>query len=457
MSENMQRSSFSGKVGFILATSASAVGLGNLWRFPYETSHYGGGIFVLVYVLLAFTFGVCLMMMETAIGRKTGKSCFSAFGDLCRKYRFIGYLSAIVPLMIIPYYCVIGGWVTKWFFESAIGNLSMLADNSGEYWWTFITGATDGGFLGPSFWFIIFAFMCMICVVAGVDKGIEKMSKVLMPMLFIMIIGIIGFEMTLDGFWDGVVYYLKPDISALGPDTFLGATSQIFYSMSIAMGILITYGSYTKKDVDLEKSSYLIGTVDTVVALLAGLLIIPAAFMCGFTESSGMGLMFVALPQVFTSMSSGMLIAPLFYLLVIVAALTSAVSMSETCASIFMDGVKTDRRRSISLTAIVILIFGTICVLGFENGPLAFDTMLSQNAGWLGFFDTITNSVIMPIVCILTCIFVGYVIKTKVIEDEISISSPFRIRKIFRVMVMYICPVLLSIVFIAWAYGVITG
>ena len=457
MSETEQRASFSGKMGFILASSAAAVGLGNLWRFPYETSHYGGGIFVLVYVILAFSFGVCLMMVETAIGRKTGKSCISAFGDLCKKYRFIGYLGAIVPLLITPYYCVIGGWVTKWFFETSIGNLNMLADNNGEYWGNFIAGVTDGGFLTPSFWFLIFAFLCLICVIAGVDRGIEKMSKILMPVLLIMILCIIGYEMTLDGFWDGVVYYLNPDISCLSKDTFLGAASQIFYSMSIAMGILITYGSYTKKEVDLEQSAFSVGAVDTIMALLAGLLIIPAAMMCGFEDSNGMGLMFVALPQVFTMMPGGTLIAPIFYLLVLFAALTSAVSLSEACASIIHDGCKVNRLRSTSLTAVVILIFGMICVLGFGNGPLAWGNPLDQNAGWLGFFDTVSNSILMPIVCILTCVFIGYVVKTTVLEDEIAISSPFRTRKLFRIMVMYVCPILLSIIFVAWAYGLIVG
>ena len=459
MSVSENRASFSGKLGFILAASAAAVGLGNLWRFPYETSHYGGGIFVLVYIILAFSFGVCLMMTETAIGRKTGKSCIAAFGELCHKYRFIGYLGAVVPMLIVPYYCVIGGWVTKWFFESATGNLDILAESIGEvsYWEMFISGTTDGGFIGPSFWFIVFAMLCIACVLAGVDKGIEKLSKILMPALLVMMIGLIVYEATIEGFWDGVVFYLYPDINALSSDTFLGAASQIFYSMSIAMGILITYGSYTKKEVDLEKSAFSVGTIDTVVALLAGLLIIPAAVMCGQGDASGMGLMFVSLPQVFTAMPAGTIVAPIFYLLVLFAAMTSAVSLSEACASIFVDGCKTERKRSAVLTAIVILVFGMICVLGFTNGPLYFDTPLNQGAGWLGFFDTITNSIIMPIVCILTCIFVGYVIKTTVLENEISESSPFRTRKLFRAMVMYICPILLTLIFLAWVYGMVTA
>ena len=455
MSEYEERASFSGKLGFILATSASAVGLGNLWRFPYETSHYGGGIFVLIYVILAFTFGVSLMLLETSFGRKTGKSCIAAFTGFAKKYRAIGILAAIIPMLIVPYYCLIGGWVTKWLVECGAGNLSTLSEDGGSYWWNFVTGGTDSGFYGPTLWFIVFAVLCILCIVVGVEKGIEKMSKILMPALLIMIIVVIGYEMTaVDGIWDGVRFYLNPDISALSPDTFLGAISQIFYSMSIAMGILITYGSYTKKEVDLAKSSFHVGAIDTGVALLAGFMIIPAAFVFGFQDSQGMGLMFVALPQVFAQMPGGAFVAPVFYLLVLFAALTSAVSLAETCASVFVDGTKMDRRRAIGVTAVIILILGVICALGFDNGPLAFDTPLSQGAGWLGFFDTITNSIMMPIAAILLCLFIGYVVKTTYLEEEIEISSDFKFKPVFRVMIMYICPVFLTIILVVGLLGI---
>lgn len=445
MSEETVRASFSGKVGFIIATSASAVGLGNLWRFPYVTSHYGGGIFVLVYVLVAFTFGVSLMMMETSIGRKTGKSSIAAFGELCRKYKAIGYLASVIPIIILAYYCVIGGWVTKWLFESSIGNLSTIAGDGGNYWWEFITGATDGGFTGPSFWMVIFLLMCILCIIAGVEKGIEKLSKYVMPALLIMIIGIICYEMTMPGIWDGVTYYLRPDVDEFGSDTVLGAIGQAFYSISISMGILITYGSYSKKDVDLEKASVGVVSVDILVAVLAGFLIVPVAFMFGFQDSQGMGLMFNALPQVFVSMTGGAIIAPVFYLLVLLAALTSAISLAETCTSLFMDGAKMSRGRSVAISSILLLIVAMICILGFEGGPLFVDTPLSQGVGWLGFLDTLTNNLMMPAIAIITCIFIAYVVKIKVLEDEISISSGFKTRPVFRLMIKYVCPLLLTV------------
>jgi len=455
MSENEERVSFSGKLGFILATSAASVGLGNLWRFPYETSHYGGGIFVLIYVILAFTFGISLMILETSFGRKTGKSSIAAFSGFAKKYRIIGYMGAIIPMLIVPYYCVIGGWVTKWFFESSIDHLSVLSDNGGAYWWDFISGATDSGFYGPTTWFIIFALLCIFCIILGVEKGIEKMSKILMPALLIMIIGVTCYEMVaVDGVWDGVVFYLNPDVNALSPDTFLGAVSQIFYSMSISMGILITYGSYTKKDVDLEKSAVYVGAIDTVVAILAGFMIIPVAFAFGFGDSQGMGLMFVALPQVFSQMPGGAFVAPVFYLLVLFAALTSAVSLAEACASVFIDKRKMDRTKAVGVTAIIILILGVLCALGFGNGPTAIENSLTQGAGWLGFFDTITNSIMMPIAAILMCLFIGFVVKTSYLEEEIELSSKFRMKKMFKIMIMYVCPIFLTVIFVVGLLGV---
>ncbi|MBR4244922.1 MAG: sodium-dependent transporter [Candidatus Methanomethylophilaceae archaeon] len=441
MSENESRASFSGKVGFVLAASASAVGLGNLWRFPYLTSHYGGGIFVIIYIVLALTFGFSLMIAEVALGRKTGKSCISAFGDLCSKYKWIGIVAALIPLLIVPYYCVIGGWVTKWLATSAIGQLDTLTESG--YWWNYITGEISG-MADPTIWFLVFAALCIGCIVLGVDRGIERLSKILMPLLLIMMIGIIIYEFTLPNIWDGVNFYLNPDVSKLSAGTFLGAISQIFYSMSLAMGIMITYGSYMKKDVSIERSARNISAIDTSVAILAGLMIIPAAFTQGLGDSSGMGLMFVALPQVFESMPAGEIVAPIFYLLVLFAAMTSAVSLLETVVSVFVDMKKARRKQSIIVSSIILIVLGVITVLGF--GPLMIDIgPFSQGAGWLGIFDSITNSVLMPIIAIVTCIFIGYVIKVTVITDEVKAEGmAFRFEKPFTVMIKYVCPILLT-------------
>ena len=441
------RGSFSGRLGFVLAAAASAVGLGNLWRFPYLTSHYGGGMFVIVYIVLAVTFGFSLMVAEIAIGRRTGKSCISAFGDLAKKYKWIGVLAAIIPALIVPYYCVIGGWVTKWFATTAVGDLSTLTSDGGGYWWSYITGDVDG-MGGPMLWFFIFAALCLLCVIVGVDKGIEKVSKILMPMLLFMMIAITIYELTLPGIWDGIVYYFNPDISKLNGGTLLGAISQIFYSMSLAMGIMITYGSYMKKDVSIEKSARNISLIDTTVAILAGLMIVPPAYIFGFGDSAGMGLMFVALPQVFEQMPAGEFVAPVFYLLVMFAALTSAVSLLETVVSVFIDGAKVKRKVSIVISSVLLLIIGVIVVLGF--GPLMTDlSPFDQGAGWLGILDTLTNSFMMPIVAILTCVFIAYVVKISFVTDEVeSEGNAFMFKKPFEYMIKYICPICLAAILI---------
>jgi len=453
------RDTFTGKVGFVLAASASAVGLGNLWRFPYLTSHYGGGIFVLVYIILAITFGLSLLMAEIAIGRKTGKSCIGAFRDFSEKHRYIGILIAFIPALIVPYYCVIGGWVTGWFFESVTGNLSTIATPG--YWWSFVTGG-EGGLGGPTLWFAVFTLMCIGCIVLGVTKGIEKVSRVLMPVLLILIIGITAYEMTLPGIWDGISFYLSPDLSKLSASTLLGAISQIFYSMSIAMGIMITYGSYMKKEVSIEKSAFSVCAIDMCVALLAGLMIVPSAFLFGFGDSQGMGLMFSSLPQVFAQMPGGEFVAPVFYLTVIFAAMTSAVSLLETVVSVVFDRLKDKkgiskgasyifkRKKSVLISSFLLIALGLFVTFGFPGGPFHFPCVLDQGAGWLGIFDSLTNSILMPITAILTCLFIGIVVKIGVIDDEIDQggTAQFRLKPIFNIMIQYICPIILTVILV---------
>lgn len=444
-----ERGSFTCKMGFVMAAAASAVGLGNLWRFPYLTSHYGGGIFVLVYIILALTFGFSLMVAEVALGRRTGKSCVSAFGDLRKRYRWIGAVIALIPILIVPYYCVIGGWVTKWFAESLVGDLGLL--NESGYWSSFVTGG-EGGMGGPTAWFLVFAIMVIACVVIGVDRGIEKLSRVLMPALLVMIIGISLYAvLAVDGIWDGIVFYLNPDISKLNGGTLLGAVSQIFYSMSLAMGIMITYGSYMRKDASIERSARNISLIDTVVAILAGFMIIPSSFALLGAEgvdSNGIGLMFITLPQVFDLMPGGEVVAPVFYLLVIFAALTSAVSLLETIVSVVSDEARMRRRRAILVSSLFLLVMGVIVVLGF--GPLNTDIgPYDQGAGILGILDTTTNSILMPIAAILTCVFISYVIGIKEVTDEVKADgAAFRFERPFEFMIRYICPVCLAAILV---------
>ena len=321
------RSSFTGRIGFVLAAAGSAVGLGNLWRFPYLAAKYGGGIFLLVYIILAVTFGFALMTTEIAIGRKTGLSCIGAYKKLDKRFGFLGWLSALVPAIITPYYCVIGGWVIKYFAEFVSGHGDDIAADSANFFSSFI-GMQGSIADNPMLWFIIFVMLTSLVVIFGVEKGIEKVSKMMMPVLVILCIIVAIFTLTINGALAGLKYYLLPDFSKFSSATVLGALGQLFYSMSLAMGIMITYGSYMKKDNNIEKSVRQIEIFDTGIALLAGLIIVPSvvAFNGGSAEgiNAGPGLMFITLPQVFNAMGSiGSIVGTLFFLLVFFAAITS--------------------------------------------------------------------------------------------------------------------------------------
>lgn len=438
-----ERSSFSGKIGFVLAAAGSAVGLGNIWRFPYLAAKYGGGIFLLVYIILAVTFGFSLMIAEIALGRKTGLSAVGAYRKLNQKWAFLGYLTSAVPMIIFPYYCVIGGWVIKYVSVFISGAGHAAADSS--YFTGFISqpGA-------PVFWLCLFVAATAVIVMLGVEKGVEKASKFLMPILVVLSIVIAIFVVTRDGALEGVLYYLAPDFSKFSINTVLGALGQLFYSMSLAMGIMITYGSYMKKEVNLESSVRQIEVFDTGIALLAGLMIVPAVFIFsggdGSVMQAGPSLMFIVLPQVFDSMGGGAalgsIVGAVFFLLVFFAALTSAISLMETIVSIIQDKLHWNRRLICLIVALAAILIGIPSSLGFG----IWDNIQFLGMSILDTFDFLSNSVIMPIVALLSCIFTGYVIKTKVISDEVKQSGPFKGEKLFVIVTKYVAPVCIILI-----------
>lgn len=436
------RSSFSGKIGFVLAAAGSAVGLGNIWRFPYLAAKYGGGIFLLVYIVLAVTFGFALMTAEIAIGRKTGKSAIEAYGELNKKYKFLGYLTAVVPMIILPYYSVIGGWVVKYFAAYVSGQATAAAGDS--YFTGFISQP-----LQPLLWFFLFVVVTALIVLMGVEKGVEKASKILMPILVVLSIFTAAYTVMMPGAWEGVKYYLTPDFSRFSPTTVLAALGQLFYSMSLAMGIMVTYGSYMKKDVNLEKSVHQIEWFDTGIALVAGLMIVPAVFVFSGGDAAalnkGPSLMFITLPKVFGSMSMGALVGGAFFLLVLFAALTSAISLFETVVSILQDKLHWNRRLTCLVVFIGVLLVGVPSSLGF--GP--WEAVQVMKLSILDLFDFLSNSVLMPIVAFFTCIFVGYVVGTKTISDEVKISSKFKGEKLFVVIIKYIAPICIVAILIS--------
>ncbi|MBR3894545.1 MAG: sodium-dependent transporter [Clostridia bacterium] len=449
---NEKRSSFTGKIGFVLAAAGSAVGLGNIWRFPYLAAKYGGGIFLLVYLALAVTFGFTLMVAEITIGRKTGLSAIGAFKKLDRRFGFVGVLAAIVPAIILPYYSVIGGWVTKYIFGFVSGSGSAMAQDT--YFSNYI--GTTGE---PLLWFALFVGITAIIVFCGVEKGVEKVSKWMMPLLVVLIIFVIVYTLvTLDGAWEGVLYYIKPDFSKLTGMTFVAAMGQLFYSMSLAMGIMITFGSYTKKDISIEKSTHQIEIFDTGIAFLSGLLIVPAVFaFSGGDESAlgqGPGLMFVTLPKIFESMPGGSFIGAAFFIMVFFAALTSAISLMETVVSILCDKLHIGRKPCCLIILCGVLLLGIPSSLGYS----AWSGVTIIGMQILDFFDFISNSVLMPMVALLTCIFIGYFLKPQSLIDEIEETAPFKQKKFFSLAIRYIAPVCILLILISSvlsAFGVI--
>ncbi len=437
------RSSFSSGIGFVLAAAGSAVGLGNMWRFPYLAAQYGGGVFIVVYIIIALTFGFALMTTEIAIGRKTGASPLMAYGKLHSKFKFLGLLACIVPIIILPYYSVIGGWVLKYMVTFVSGNGIAAAGDS-----------FFGGFIGsvgaPLGFFAIFLALTAVIVLLGVNKGIERASKVLMPVLLILAIVICIFVMTMDGAGAGIKYYLVPDMARFSWKAIPAAMGQIFYSMSLAMGIMITYGSYTRKETNLVKSVNQIEIFDTIVAILAGFMVVPVVYMVSGAEgtaSSGPGLMFVALPKVFEAMPMGGVIGALFFILVLFAALTSSISLMEAIISCFMEKFKIGRVPACVIVIIVSLALGIPSSMG--NG--AWSNILIIGMDFLTFFDWISNSVLMPIVALLTCILVGYFVKPKEILEEVTRNSEKLSRKgLYVVMVKVVAPICLVIILVAY-------
>ena len=447
---NQNRSSFTGKIGFVLAAAGSAVGLGNIWRFPYLAAKYGGGIFLLVYIILALTFGFALMISEIAIGRKTGLSAVSAFQKLDKRYSFVGYLGAIIPALILPYYSVIGGWVLKYLFVFVKGDAKLSADG-GEYFVNFMSSDLE-----PAVWFFIFIAVTALIVLFGVEKGIEKVSKIMMPVLAVLAVGVAVYSCTLPGALEGVKYYFIPDFTHFSFSTVLAAMGQLFYSMSLAMGIMITYGSYMKKDVSIESSVTQIEICDTIIAFIAGLMVIPAVF--SFTgaapQKPGPSLMFISLPQVFANMGVvGSVVGALFFVLVLFAALTSSISLMETVVSIVCDKFGIKRSLSCLLVFVFSVLLGLVSCFGY--GMWADVKVIGMQ--FLDFFDFFTNSLLMPIVALFTCIVVGFVIKTKAIEDEVEISGKFTRKKLFRVVIKYVAPVCLVLILLSSLMGVFSG
>ncbi len=438
------QASFASKIGFILAAPGSAVGLGNIWRFPYLAAKYGGGVFLVIYIILVVTFGFSLMVSEISLGRKTGKSVIGAYKDADKRFGFLGPVASLVPFIITPYYCVIGGWVLKYLVTFVSGKAGDAT--SDEFFGGFISQLGE-----PSVYFIVYAALTAIVVIFGVEKGIESVSKILMPMLIILSIGIAVYTMTLPGAGAGVKYYLLPNLEGFTVSkllkTIVAAMGQLFYSMSLAMGIMVTYGSYMRKQDSIEGSTRQVSFFDTAIAIIAGLIIVPSVFVFsgGDAEAlnAGPGLMFVTLPKVFDSMKGGHIVGGAFFILVAFAALTSSVSLLETMVSIISEKFKLKRVGSTLVCVTIVIIMGMLSVLGYSDWSEV--TIFGYQI--LDFFDFISNNIMMPIVALITCILIGYIVKPKYIEDETTLNGEvFKSKGLYEVMTKYVCPAFMIII-----------
>ena len=453
------RSSFSGSIGFVLAAAGSAVGLGNIWRFPYLAAKDGGGLFLLVYLILAVTFGFTLLTTEIAIGRRTKRSPLSAYRRLHPRFKFLGSLACLIPMMILPYYCAIGGWVMKYTVAYLTGNGAAAAEDG--YFTGFITSEYE-----PIVYTLLFLLATSYIIFRGVNKGIETSSKILMPILLLLIIGVAIFSLTIqhtdaEGVTrtglDGLKIFIIPDFSGLTFDklsiTIMDAIGQLFFSLSIAMGIMVSYGSYVKPEENLIKSINKIEIFDTLVAFIAGVMIIPVVFVFMGQEGmsqSGPGLMFVNIPKIFATMGTfGYILGAVFFTMVLFAALTSAMSMMESIVSSFIDKFGYSRKKSTVIEFAICAIAGILVCLGYNL--LYFELPLPNGvtAQILDLVDYISNNLFMPLLAIITCVLVGWIVKPQKIIDEITLNGePFTRRGLYVVMVKYIAPILLMLLLI---------
>ena len=453
-----KKSGFSSSIGFVLSAAGSAVGVGNIWRFPYLAAQDGGGLFLLVYLALVLTFGFTLLTTDIAIGRRTRQNAVNAFGSIRPKWDFLGKLTFLVPALIMTYYTVIGGWVLKYMFVFLTGQGSAAARDG--YFTSFITAP-----VAPVVFMLAFLAVTALVVYAGVDKGIERFSKLVMPGLLLMVIGIAVFSLTLRITDDsgitrtgmqGLAVYLIPNFTGLTISKFLkillDAMSQLFFSLSVSMGIMITYGSYVEKDVNLNRSVSQIEIFDTGVAFLAGMMIIPAVYVFSGVEgmASGPSLMFISLPKVFDAMgAAGGIVGTLFFVMVAFAALTSSVSIMETLVASCMGLLHTTRKKMSLVIGLISAAAAVVICLGYNVFYFELPLPNGTVGQLLDVMDYISNSFLMPLISLLTCVFVGWVIGPEWIQEEMEASGhPFRRKKLYSFMIRYVAPVIMAVLFL---------
>ena len=449
---------FSGQLGFVLAAAGSAVGVGNLWRFPYLAAKDGGGLFLIIYFALVITFGFTLLTSDIAIGRRTQQSAIGAYTQMRPKWKFLGILTFLVPVLIMTYYAVIGGWITKYAVVYLTGQSKAAAAD--DYFTSFITSPAS-----PVVFALLFMAVTAFIVYNGVEGGIERVSKWMMPVLLVLIVVIAIYALTLKHTdasgqvhtgMEGFLYYLTPNFEGLTVQRFLqillDAMSQLFFSLSVSMGIMITYGSYVKPEVDLNKAVNQIEIFDTGVAFLAGAMIVPAVYVFSGTEGMGAGpsLMFVSLPKVFAAMGkAGIFVGILFFVTAVFATLTSCISVLESITANCMEIFHTSRKKTVLILSVIYLAASAVIALGYSVFYVEVILPNGSTGQLLDIMDYISNSVMMPFIALLSTILIGWIMTPDYVTDEMERNGEkFRRKKLYRIMIRYVAPVLMFILFL---------
>ena len=437
--EQKGRESWGSRIGFIMAAAGSAIGLGNIWRFPYLTGMNGGGAFIVIYLGCVFFIGLSIMLAEFTVGRRTQLAAVGAYKNYSKSWSFAGVLGVLSGFFIMGFYPVVGGWSMAYILKSFTGLLSNTAV-VGDVFGAFITDPIQ-----PLIWTVLYMAINIYIVARGVTKGIEAAGKILMPMLFGLLIIIIIKGLTLPGSSAGLSFLFKPDWSVVTGQTFLAALGQAFFSLSLGMGCMITYGSYLNKEEKLPQNALIVVTMDTAAAILAGIALFPPLFAFGLEPAAGPGLVFVVAPQIFAGMGGfGVIFSALFFLALMIAALTSSVSLLEVVVAYLMDEKNMSRKTAVYGTSIVMLI---LCVLSsLSLGIMSNVTILG--VGFFDFFDILTDKIFLAIGGMLLAIFAGWFLKKEDLKDELTNGGTmqFGLFEAWYAMIKYVIPVLIGIV-----------
>lgn len=435
------RGSWSSRFGFLMAAVGSAVGLGNLWKFPYLAGENGGGAFVLVYIGLVILLGFTLMLAEMTIGRHANSDAFGSYDKIKKGWGFVGGIGILAGFLILSYYSVVGGWVMKYIVSSFTG---VGADKAG-YFTNFIASPVE-----PLIYHLIFMGLTAIIVIRGISGGIEKASKFLMPALFILLMVTVIRSVTLDGAMEGIKYFIKPNFSEITLKVVIAALGQVFFSLSLGMGIMVTYGSYLRKDEDMEKDAFIIPALDSLVAIMAGFAILPAVFALGFEPGQGPGLLFITLPAVFENMPVGALFSALFFILVFFAALSSSISLMEVTVAFGIDKMKWSRKTSVIIFTTLMFIIGIGASLSMGAWSDFLIPWIDGNSyGIFDFLDVLTSYYLLPIGGLLGALFIGFIWGVPNAVKEIKIGSKFVTEKLWSLLIKFVVPILVFLILLS--------